>query len=426
MKYLSRLYLALLMLWLPGGAMAAPPLLSPEGHMQQLTIYAAKGPPDSCGPGCDRWIAIEGKIEPGSAARVERFFRDRKDNRRPIYFNSLGGELRDALSIGRLLRSRKAIGRVGRTFVDACPGTQTDDACALIKTVRDEVVGSVTTRDAVCGSACKLLLFGAVTREVAPDAAVAVHGPKVWMEFRVNINEKRREEAIDKARNEGLRLATAYVEEMGVSREIMTLAASISHESHHFLTRQELYRFRIDTRDFVEAPWTLDRTKRPSVRKVAQIRDGESFRKLEWQFVCDSAGQARLVFVDEVGNSAAANRILAMTAGSARPPQFSRFPARLGAYEAWFAVITPDAMKNIFAAPSLEMAQSALLPDGKATTPLFVTIQTRGLEAEWTRLSAICLKAQAKPMGAKWPSPPVLPPPLSQAVRGAPPPASTK
>ena len=148
--------------------------------------------------------------------------------------------MRDSLAIGRLLRGRKAVGRVGRTIVDACPGTQIDDACSLIKTTRDEVVASVTTRGAVCGSACTFLLFGAVTREVAPDAAVAVHGPKVGMEFRLNVNEKRREEAIAKAYSEAERLAFAYVEEMGISRELMTLAASISHESLQVLTRQEL------------------------------------------------------------------------------------------------------------------------------------------------------------------------------------------
>ena len=255
MKYIARLCPALLMLLLlfPDWAMATPPpVKATDVYPAQLTIYAAKGPPDSCGPGCDRWIAIEGKIEVGSAARVERFFRERKDTQRPIYFSSPGGEMRDSLAIGRLLRGRKAVGRVGRTIVDACPGTQIDDACSLIKTTRDEVVASVTTRGAVCGSACTFLLFGAVTREVAPDAAVAVHGPKVGMEFRLNVNEKRREEAIAKAYSEAERLAFAYVEEMGISRELMTLAASISHESLQVLTRQELYRFRIDTRDFVE------------------------------------------------------------------------------------------------------------------------------------------------------------------------------
>jgi len=421
MKCIASLRSALLflsLLLLPDWTMAAPPVPQSGMHLPQLAIYAAKGPPDSCGPGCDRWIAIEGKIEPGSAARVERFFRERKDTQRPIYFNSPGGRGTDALAIGRLLRSRKAIGRVGQTVVDACPGTQTDDACTFIKTTRDEVIASIVTRGAVCGSACTFLLFGAVTREVAPDALVGVHGPKFQMEFRLNVTEKRREEAIAKARGEADRLTFAYVDEMGISREVMTLADSISHESIHILTRQELHRFRIDTRDFVETDWLLEKAKRPFVRKFAQVKSGDSFRKLEWQLYCDSKVHARLVFIDELGKDPAAVRIVAMTAGAAKSPQFSRFPVRLGAYEAWSAVITSDAMKNFFAVPRLGMGQSILLPGGKASSSSFFEIKTRGLESAWTQLSAICQAAQAK-AGLKWPSP--LPPSSSEVSEGLPP-----
>src|SRR4051812_44535291 len=32
-----------------------------------VTFYVAKGAPDACGPGCDRWIAVDGQIN-GDAA----------------------------------------------------------------------------------------------------------------------------------------------------------------------------------------------------------------------------------------------------------------------------------------------------------------------------------------------------------------------
>jgi hypothetical protein len=411
MKSVSRLKSALSMLLLlpTYAAMAAPPSSETEAHLPQLTIYAAKGSSDSCGPGCDRWIAIEGKIETGAAARVERFFRERKDTQRPVYFHSPGGKMRDALAIGRLLRGRKAIGRVGQTIVDACPGIQTDDACTMIKTSRDEVTARISTRGAVCGSACTFLLFGAATREVAPDALVAVHGPKVKMEFRLNVTEKRREEAIAKAYGEADRLTFSYVEEMGVSRDVMTLAESISPESLHVLTRQELYRFGIDTRNFVETAWSLEKARRPSVRKVAQVRNGDGFRKLEWQLFCDGKVNARLVFADEVDKNSTGVRIVAMTAGAAKSPQFSRFPVRLGAYETWSVVITSDMMKSFFAVPRLGMGQSTLLPDGKSSSSLLIEIETRGLESAWTQLLASCQAPQAK-AGFKWSSPPALAP----------------
>jgi hypothetical protein len=86
------------------------------GFPPRLIIYNAKGPANSCGPGCDRWIAVEGQVDEGAAARVCRFLRDVKDSKRPIYFHSPGGSVRPSYVIARLLRSRKAIARIGRTI----------------------------------------------------------------------------------------------------------------------------------------------------------------------------------------------------------------------------------------------------------------------------------------------------------------------
>ena len=90
------------------------------GFAPRLIIYNARGPANSCGPGCDRWIAVEGQVDEGAAARVSRFLRDVKDTRRPIYFHSPGGSVRPSYVIARLLRSRKAVARIGRTISAAC------------------------------------------------------------------------------------------------------------------------------------------------------------------------------------------------------------------------------------------------------------------------------------------------------------------
>lgn len=394
---------------------AAPPAPSAEKPMDRLAIYAAKGPPDSCGPGCDQWIAIEGKIDEGAAARVERFFRERKDTQRPLYFNSPGGAMRDGLAIGRLLRARKVVGRVGRTIVDACPGTQTDDACSLIKTNREEVVATIATRGAVCGSACTFLLFGALTREVAPDAVVAVHGARIGMQFRVNVIEARREEAMAKAQAEADRMTFAYVEEMGISRDVMTLADSISPDSMRVLTRQELYSFKIDTRNVVESPWALEKAPSPVVQKIAQVKTDSGFQKFEWRFMCGSKAQIRLMVANELAKDASGTRVMTMIAGAARPPQFAKLPIRVGPYEIWTAVITADAMKDLVVVPRLGASQNTVLPDGK-TTSTFFEIETRGLEPASTQLAAACQTVQAK----------VVPPKLPSSVPLSPSPPSVK
>jgi hypothetical protein len=135
--------------------------------------------------------------------------------------------------------------------------------------------------------------------------------------------------------------------------------------------------------------------------------------------------QARLVFVDEVGKDATGARVVAMTAGSAKPPQFARFPERFGAYEIWTAVINPQQLKNLFAVPRLGIGQSAVLPDGKAAPPSLFEIETRGLESAWNRLASNCQAAQAKPR-PKWPWPSAPPTSSSQATQGLPPPPAAK
>lgn len=172
-------------LLLTSGELHAQTAAEKAGFAPRLLIYNARGPANSCGAGCDRWIAIEGQVDAGAASRVARFLRDAKDVTRPIYFHSPGGSVRPSYAIARMLRGRKAVGRIGRTIATACaPGTQVDAACLKIKTAGGEVEAELTTRNAMCNSACGYLFLGATTREVAPDAVVAVHNSKLTLVVR--------------------------------------------------------------------------------------------------------------------------------------------------------------------------------------------------------------------------------------------------
>ena len=173
--------LLLAALLLVHGEVCAETAAEKAGFPPRMIIYAARGPADSCGPGCDRWIAVEGEVDDGAASRVGRFLRDAKDQR-PIYFHSPGGSVRQSYLVGRLLRGRKAIARVGRTVATACAGgTQVDAACLKIKTTDGEVLAELTSRNAMCNSACGYLFLGATTREVAPDAVMAIHNSKLTL-----------------------------------------------------------------------------------------------------------------------------------------------------------------------------------------------------------------------------------------------------
>src|SRR5260370_8749781 len=63
-------------------ARAAP---NPEvaAHMPELIIYSAKGAPNSCGPGCEPWMAIKGKVDARAPPRAPPFSHHHKRTPRP-------------------------------------------------------------------------------------------------------------------------------------------------------------------------------------------------------------------------------------------------------------------------------------------------------------------------------------------------------
>ncbi len=384
------LFLAILLL--VHGELRAKSLPQDTGFAPSLIVYLAKGPANSCGPGCDRWIAVEGNVDRNAAPRIRRFLQDVKDTQRPIYFHSPGGSVEQAFMIGRLLRSRKAVVRVGRTMVAACgAGAQVDDPCLKIKTGGGEVQAEIVTRRAECNSACVYLFLGATTREVAPDAAMAVHNSK----FTLVVHGHPPPELIAAATDRGLARAdrerTTFVAAMGISHELIDLIKTVKFENAHVLTRPELYRFGIDTRPIAETAWTLETESRPYIRKVALAKkeDGAVFRTMEWRLFCENKDRARLMFAREFDKGAAGMNSVVMMAGSERPVAFGIFPARIGAYEAWSGTIASTAMKAVLAAPHLQMGEGRLMPDGKTDQEIF-EIDTRGLESAWMQLFASC------------------------------------
>ncbi len=374
------------------GEVRAKPLPEAAGFAPNLIIYLAKGPANSCGPGCDRWIAIEGTVDQAAASRISRFMRDVKDTQRPIYFHSPGGSVEQAFMIGRLLRSRKAVARVGRTVVTACAaGTQVDDACLKIKTGGGEVEAAIVTRHAMCNSACSYLFLGATTREVAPDAAMAVHNSKLTLVVHGHPPPQLIAAFTDRSMAKADRERASFIQTMGINHELTDLIRTVKFEDLHILTRPELYRFGIDTRAMAETGWTLETTARPYIRKIALAKkdNDASFRTMEWRLFCENKDRARLMFVREFDKGAAGMSSVIMMAGSGKPVAFGTFPARIGTYEAWSGTIASDAMKSVLAASRLQMGEGTLMPDGKTNQEIF-DIDTRGLEPAWTQLFASC------------------------------------
>jgi hypothetical protein len=395
-----RLFL-LVALLLTSGELRAETAAEKAGFAPRLLIYNARGPANSCGAGCDRWIAIEGQVDVGAAARVARFLREAKDTSRPIYFHSPGGSVRPSYVIARMLRGRKAVARIGRTIATACSsGTQVDAACVKVKSAGGEVEAELTTRNAMCNSACGYQFLGATTREVAPDAVMAVHNSKLTLVVHGQISAQQMAEFKQRGMANADRERAAFVTSMGVSRELDDLIKTVKFETLHVLTRAELYRFGIDQRSLLETPWTFETAARPYVRKLATARqgDGAAFRSMEWRLFCETKTRARLMFVRESSEDAG-NRTVMLMAGPQKSVAFGRYPARVGKYEVWSDVVTPEAMQAMLAASRLQMGESSPAAEGKSNLSTF-DIDTLGLDVAWTRLLASCPADSPRPAAA--------------------------
>ncbi|MGY4480361.1 ATP-dependent Clp protease proteolytic subunit [Bradyrhizobium sp. USDA 3364] len=419
----SRLLFFVALLLVPGVLRAEDTPVEKAGFAKKLTIYLAKGPANACGPGCDRWIAIEGEIDREAAQRIRTFLFPLKGTQLPIYLHSPGGNVEQSYAIARFLRAHKAIARIGRTNVPACSsGTQIDAACLKIKAAKGEVAAELATRNAMCVSACAYLFLGATNREVAPDSVLAVHNSRLMFVVHGHppaqvIADFRRREMVSADRDRN-----AFLAAMGISHELSDLIRSVKFTDLHVLTRPELYRFGIDARPLPQTLWAVEKETRPFVRKIAQQKkgDGSSYRMMEWRLFCENGDRGRLMFVREFDDSAAGKSTVVMMAGATKAIAFGRPPARFGKYEVWSDPITSDALKAMLAAPHLQVGESLLSSDAKpeskadsqpdsksASKSALATfdIDTAGLEQGWTKLLASCPAATSGPKPASaWPA----------------------
>ena len=403
---LARFLLLAALLAIPGALRAEQTAAEKAGFASRLTIYLAKGAPDACGPGCDRWIAIEGQIDGEAASRVRRFLAGVKDTQRPIYLHSPGGNVEQSYVIGRLLRGRKAVARVGQTMATACAAdAQVDAACLKAKNAGGEIEAELSTYHAMCNSACGYLFLGATLREVAPDAALAVHNSRLVLAIHGNPPPGLVAELRQRRMASADRDRTAYIAAMGISRELDDLIRTVKFESLHMLTRAELYRFGIDTRALAETTWRLEKGNWPYISKFATLKseNGPSFRTMEWRLYCDSKNRVPLMFAAEIDEAAVGKRTIVMTADAASTEQTGGSPVRSGKFEMWSGSLDFGMFRAIMASRSLHVRETTQKPDATADTARF-DIDATALPAAWTKLEASCPPTTAP--NSPWPSAP--------------------
>jgi hypothetical protein len=388
--------------WAPAPAAPAkrPPIAAPakrpspaDAPAPAVLFYVARGAPDSCGRGCDRWIAVEGQIDADAAGRFKQFIKQHvKDRHLPLYFSSPGGNLEQAIFIGNMLREMSATARVARTIVKECGfEAQTADVCLKLKRSGRELAGELTTRSAQCNSACPYLILGAPTREVAPDAILGVHSPKVVL--RASGGQPTREmivEATQRGVERADRLLSSYVVKMGIQGELLDVAKHTKFEDMHVLTRDEIFRFGIDRREFVETPWAFENLGRALIRKSAISREenGKTWRTLQWRLVCLNAEQLQLDFQRQVTTSPPFAAI-SISGGAAKPLTFVFPPSKPAGYEVWGLRMPKSSAQAIADLPQIDLTETANALDGRRLAH-GEKLSTEGLAASLASLQGIC------------------------------------
>ena len=375
-----RVLLIVTLVLLTGPASAAPvirpapganPAVRPvprEAPAPPMVFYVANGAPDACGRGCDSWIAAEGQIDAAAAPRFRKFLARVRDRNLPIYFSSPGGNLDQALAMGAMLRERPVVARVARAVVRECGfEAQNSDACLKLKQSGRELHGDLWTRNATCNSACPYLILGAARREIAPDALLAVHSPRVVPHFRGGVpTAQMRAEATVRGLERADRMLSHYIVKMGAEPGLLTLASSIKYESMHVLTRDEIVRFGIDRREFVETSWTFEHVGRSMVHKtVIQKNDGDkSFRLKQWRLLCFNADQFELGFQ----RPAVANALfptVSISNGSPKPFFLSPAPSKPPGVDLWGLRMTRASVQALAELPQFDFTETSQGTDGR-------------------------------------------------------------
>jgi hypothetical protein len=297
---------------------------------QPIVFYVAKGAPGACGPGCSEWIAAEGKIDPAAEPKLWELLRKIGNDRKPpIYFHSPGGDVAAGLQIGRLLRARGLTAGVGWTLPATCDRKDPRAAaCDALKRSGRELPAELDISAGRCASSCSYSILGGVVRHIGVGAQIGIHDAFPSPTIRTfdengRIVDSPHQISAEAARSQlaqAYGVMAGYLNQMGISVDLLKAAHAIPSSGLHVLTREEIVRFGIDRREAVENAWSLaDTSDGANAFKLVETRDGKggAFRRSMLSFTCHDAKTVRLQYLHLVGaDTESETAALSVTAGS--------------------------------------------------------------------------------------------------------------
>jgi hypothetical protein len=186
------------------------------------------------------------------------------------------------------------------------------------------------------------------------------------------------------------RLLSNYVFKMGIQGELLDVAKHTKFEDMHVLTRDQIFRFGIDRREFVETPWAFENLGRALIRKSAIARDenAKTWRTLQWRLFCLSAEQLQLDFQRQVTTSPPFAAI-SISSGAAKPFIFVFPPAKPAGYEVWGLRLPKSSAQAIAHLPQIDLLETANAADGRRLAHP-EKLSTEGLATSLASLLASC------------------------------------
>jgi hypothetical protein len=212
-------------------------------------------------------------------------------------------------------------------------------------------------------------MLGATTREIAPDAVLAVHSPRVVVYFRGAGTPTREMRAA--ATERGLQRADgmlkSYFAKMGADIGLLDLARTVKFEDMHVLTREEIARFGIDRRELTETPWILEGNSRSMVRKIATQREegDKAYRMAQWRLFCFSTDRFELDFQRPTVTSSIFPTILISNGGSISQ-YFKPAPVRTPGFEIWGLRMTRASLQALADELEFDLTETTQAQDGRA------------------------------------------------------------
>jgi hypothetical protein len=246
---------------------ATPPTtIRDETATVPIEFYLAHGEANACGPGCNEWIAAEGKVDFKAAQKLHQLVAKLKGRQPPIFFHSPGGSVDGAIALGRYIHRQKLTTTVGRTVPVGCKRDKPlEDSCVALKRSGQSgqaVEAEIDSTVAMCNSACVYLVAAGTVRRVPPWVKVGIHDvardpSRMMMPGRSEAEEKRI--AYGRIRY--------FLRDVGAEESLLAAAAAVPANSLKLLQRDDMVRFGIDRREFGETVWEFADKPAPVIRK---------------------------------------------------------------------------------------------------------------------------------------------------------------